>query len=267
MFWQYHDLLFADQATNHSMLDDRQLTAMAVNLGMDEPAFTQCLSSGKYVTEIQQAAVTVQSIGVRGTPAFFINGVYVAGAQPYDVFRQLINEQLTQAGVASSAAEPTTAAQPSDDIPGLVVFPTQSQNHSEGEITYADEVPAGGEHSPQWQNCGIYTDPVPVETVMHSLEHGAAWIAYNPESLSADDVTTLQNIIRQQLQASLEPMVILSPKPGLSAPIVASAWQVQLKLESPDDPRLLLFLQKYQVGPYTPEPGAPCTGGVGTPIQ
>jgi len=267
MFWEYHDLIFADQASTHSTLDDAQLTAMAKNLGMDETAFTACLSSGKYVTEIQQAAITAQSLGVRGTPAFFINGVYLAGAQPYDVFRQLINEQLTRVGAPTSDTEPTTEAQLSGDIQGLVVLPTQSQAHQEGSITYADEVPAGGEHNPQWQNCGIYTAPVSAETVMHSLEHGAAWIVYNPNLLSADDVSTLQQIIRQQLQAEREPMVILSPKPGLSVPIVASAWQVQLKLESPDDPRLLLFLQKYQVGSYTPEPGAPCTGGIGTPIN
>ncbi len=267
MFWEYHDLIFADQTSTRSTLDDARLTAMAVNLGMDEAAFTECLSSDKYTTQIQQESLTVQSLGVRGTPAFFINGVYVAGAQPYEVFRQIVNEQLAQLGSEPVEAQPTEPPRSSDEIPGLVVFPSQSQLHKSGEVTYADDVPAGGIHSDVWQNCGIYTEPVATGNVMHSLEHGAAWVAYNPEKLSAEDVGALQNVVRQQLQANREPMVILSPKTGLSSPIVATAWQAQLTLDAPDDPRLVQFLEMFQVGPYTPEPGAPCTGGVGNPTN
>ena len=57
--------------------------------------------------------------------------------------------------------------------------------------------------------------------------------------------------------------VLLSPFDGLpEQPIVASAWGLQLPLETADDPRLEQFLVKYQQGEQTPEPGAPCTGGV-----
>ena len=60
--------------------------------------------------------------------------------------------------------------------------------------------------------------------------------------------------------------IVLSPYPGLDAPVVASAWGVQLKLDGVDDPRLKTFIDVYRQGNQTPEPGAACTGGTGTPI-
>jgi len=52
---------------------------------------------------------------------------------------------------------------------------------------------------------------------------------------------------------------------ALPSPVVASAWGRQLKVDSVSDPRLAEFVRAFQVGPDTPEPGAPCTGGVGQP--
>jgi len=69
----------------------------------------------------------------------------------------------------------------------------------------------------------------------------------------------LQKLARSQTY------ITLSPYDGLSTPVVASAWGVQLKLEDASDARLLLFIAKYKQGPETPEPGAPCSGGTGTP--
>jgi hypothetical protein len=59
--------------------------------------------------------------------------------------------------------------------------------------------------------------------------------------------------------------VLASPFPNLDAPVVASAWGKQLRLEGADDPDLERFVRAYQRGPQTPEPGAACTGGVGDP--
>ena len=52
--------------------------------------------------------------------------------------------------------------------------------------------PTGGSHNPRWQNCGIYTDPVDSSLAVHSLEHGAVWLAYQPD-LAADKVAELQD--------------------------------------------------------------------------
>ncbi len=93
-FWGMHDLIFADQSARRTKLDEASLTAMAVNLGMDEAVFSECLTSGKYRTILSNEALAIQSLGIRGTPAFLVNGVYVSGAQPFEVFQQIIETEL-----------------------------------------------------------------------------------------------------------------------------------------------------------------------------
>jgi hypothetical protein len=90
------------------------------------------------------------------------------------------------------------------------------------------------------------------------MEHGAVWITFQPD-LPTDQVQQLRKL------ASSEDYVLVSPYPDLPAPVVASAWGRQLRLDSADDPRLQDFLRAYRDGRQAPERGAPCTGGAGTP--
>jgi hypothetical protein len=138
--------------------------------------------------------------------------------------------------------------------------PFPANVHVNGTVSYAQSPPVGGEHASAWQNCGIYTEPVRNETAVHALEHGAVWVTYRPD-LPADQVEQLRNMVRGRSYT------LLSPYPDLDRPIAASAWGVQLKLDSPADPRLPQFIAKYRQGPQTPEPGASCIGGVGTPVD
>lgn len=152
-------------------------------------------------------------------------------------------------------------------LDGLVVFPDPGRGHQEGDIEYADLVPVGGTHNPEWLNCGIYEEPVRPENAIHSMEHGAVWIAYRPD-LPAAQVDTLRDLVRQEQNRRGERLVLLAPQPGLDVPIVATAWRVQLKLENALDERLPRFLELYQRGPFYPEPGASCTfGGIGQPVS
>jgi hypothetical protein len=134
------------------------------------------------------------------------------------------------------------------------------REHVTTEVTYDPLPPVGGNHDAVWQNCGVYTDQAQVadRNAVHSLEHGAVWVTYDP-SLPAADVETLREAV------SVSDFTLLSPYAGVPSPVVASAWGEQLQLPSADDPRLAVFLRKYVNGPQTPEPGAPCSGGVGTP--
>ncbi|MCS6910365.1 MAG: DUF3105 domain-containing protein [Anaerolineales bacterium] len=145
-------------------------------------------------------------------------------------------------------------------IEGVQQFPGQERGHvPEGvTITYDPLPPVGGRHYATWQNCGIYTEPIRNEYAVHSLEHGAVWITYHPD-LPADQVAVLQSKVRGREYA------LLSPFPGLTSPVVASAWGLQLQLDDANDPRLDRFLRRYLQGPQTPEPGAACFGGVGDP--
>ncbi len=119
--------------------------------------------------------------------------------------------------------------------------------------------PVGGTHSSVWQNCGIYDQPVRNENAVHSLEHGAVWLAYRPD-LPAAAVDTLRNLARGHDH------VLLAPYPNLPQAVVATAWGLQLPVEDASDPRLPLFVTRYENGPQTPEPGAVCSGGTGSPI-
>ena len=144
-------------------------------------------------------------------------------------------------------------------VEGTTEFGAQARGH-DVEATFADSSlpPVGGAHDPRVQNCGIYTEPVVTGPAVHSMEHGAVWIAYHPD-LPADDVATLQEMVQG------ESYLLLSPYPDLNGDVVATAWGVQIEPDSVTDPRLGQFIDRYRGG--GPEPGAPCTGGLGRPQQ
>ncbi len=148
------------------------------------------------------------------------------------------------------------ASTPPDEVQTYDVGP--AGQHTQGEVDYAQNPPAGGEHNPVWQNCGYYDEPVRDENAVHSLEHGAVWITYSPD-VSEDEVERLRDMAENQSY------VLVSPRDGLPSPVVASAWGKQLKLDSASDPDLERFVRAYSQGPQTPEPGAACTGGIGQP--
>lgn len=143
-------------------------------------------------------------------------------------------------------------------IEGVASYPGLVRDHVQVPVTYEQDSPVGGPHSPVWQNCGVYTTPIANENGVHTLEHGAVWITYRPD-LPASDVQALQTLTRQS------GFRLLSPYPDLPSPIVISAWGYQLQLEKADDPRVTSFIELYELSPQGPEPGAPCTGGTGQP--
>ena len=93
-FWEFHDALFADQGK----LKETDLAAHARTLGLDEKTFEACLASGKYKPKVEADAQEGAKVGVAGTPAFFINGVFLSGAQPQAEFERIIDMQLALLG-------------------------------------------------------------------------------------------------------------------------------------------------------------------------
>ena len=89
-FWPYHDLLFE----NAPRTSREELTAYAKMVGLDVGRFGQCVSSGKYKEVVQKDIDEGARLGVTGTPAYFINGRLVSGAQPLERFAQVIDEEL-----------------------------------------------------------------------------------------------------------------------------------------------------------------------------
>jgi len=126
------------------------------------------------------------------------------------------------------------------------------------ETDYNMNPPAGGNHNQAWLNCGVYTEPQQNENAVHSLEHGAVWVTYDPDALSDDEIATLRDSIPSTY-------MLLTPYPDLPAPVVASAWANQVQLDGVDDPRLGEFIEKFRQSPDAPEPGAACTGAIDGP--
>jgi len=89
-FWPYHDRLFANQ----QRLGASDLKQHAVDLGLDAPRFNACLDSHKYVPLIDADISAGNASGVNGTPAFFINGRMLSGAQPFEAFKKIIDDEL-----------------------------------------------------------------------------------------------------------------------------------------------------------------------------
>jgi Protein of unknown function (DUF3105) len=148
---------------------------------------------------------------------------------------------------------------PADEgIDGVDAFRVDSNAHTEENLTYDPAPPTGGEHFPVPATCGFYeSEAPPDELLVHDLEHGAIWIAYDP---GLDDASTssLSALVAQQAK------VTATPYPDLGSPIVVTAWARQLRLDSVDDPRLLQFIEQYRNSENAPEPNAACQG-IGTP--
>ena len=147
-------------------------------------------------------------------------------------------------------------------IEGVETFTNLARDHVTGSVSYPQTPPVGGKHNSVWQNCGIYDQPVPLETAVHSMEHGAVWIAYRPD-LDDKDVQTLRNLVKGRAYTLLAPYQY----GALDHPVVAVAWGLRLQLEKADDPRLAQFVNAYANGPQAPEPGAACVGGTGRPVD
>jgi hypothetical protein len=148
--------------------------------------------------------------------------------------------------VACSDAEPPTQGPFPGEPAGTKTFTGLARNHVDTPVDYPQTPPVGGSHSRVWQNCQYYDTSVPNERAVHSLEHGAVWITYSPDTSQAD---------RQVLRALAETgdHILISQYDGLPSPIVATAWGEQLQLQSVHDPELQEFVDFFQKGPQTPE--------------
>ena len=92
-FWPYHDKLFEKQG---SFSDDASLIRLAKEVGLNQKKFEKCLQSGKYKDLIQKEIAKGSEVGVQGTPAVFVNGKPISGAQPYENFDRIVKEELAK---------------------------------------------------------------------------------------------------------------------------------------------------------------------------
>jgi hypothetical protein len=148
---------------------------------------------------------------------------------------------------------------PSTKIEGVV-----AQTYGEGNrghigadkrVAYDHSPPFGGPHDAVWAACNgvVYDTAVRNENMVHALEHGAVWMAYNPDKITGPALQSLRNRVQGQQY------LMLSPYPGLDSPISLQSWGHQLKLTDPADKRIDQFIQSLRINQYTyPEVGANC---------
>lgn len=197
--------------------------------------------------------------------AIALSSLVVAGLVGFGSYlvldRSEAKEQVPEA-VAEDGKQPAEdpSAQAGGPIKGEKSWDAAklTRNHVAGEVTYAMRPPVGGDHAQAWLNCDgvVYEKAVADVNAVHSLEHGSVWVTYNGKASDADV---------RKLAARVEstPFSLMSPYADQTGTIMLSAWGKQVTVDGADDPRVAQFFAKYVQGPQTPEPGAPCTGGIG----
>jgi len=88
-YWQYHDKLFGSETLGNNVY-----IQYAQDLGLDMDTFETCITDHKYQAAVQADSDFAVNLGVRSTPTFFINGLAVVGAQPLNIFEQVIDQEL-----------------------------------------------------------------------------------------------------------------------------------------------------------------------------
>jgi len=146
---------------------------------------------------------------------------------------------------------------PSTKISGVVRKDYKAGQHisAEQRVAYDQSPPFGGPHDNAWAECNgtVYPMAVRTENMVHALEHGAVWVAYNPDKIKGKALNTLKSKVENQ------PYMLMSPYPGLDKPIALSSWGHQLKLTSADDSRIGDFIKSLRENQYqNPEPGGRC---------
>ncbi|PXY26746.1 DUF3105 domain-containing protein [Prauserella endophytica] len=166
-------------------------------------------------------------------------------------------EQRDREEAAAAFAPSQQNPDPSKDIEGVVTAEYAAGAHvlPTERVAYDKTPPFGGPHDGYWAACTgiVYPNAVRTENMVHSLEHGAVWIAYNPDRVQGDELEKLR------VRTEGKPFTMMSPYPGLDTPISVQSWGHQLKLESAEDQRIDQFIAALRRNPNTyPEVGASC---------
>lgn len=96
-FWDYHDKLFASQAgENRGAFSRDRLKGFARGLDLDQAKFNRCLDNNETMNRVLQDKTEAQRLQLRSTPSFFVNGLPIVGALPFEEFKAVIDRQLAK---------------------------------------------------------------------------------------------------------------------------------------------------------------------------
>ncbi|PRX49209.1 uncharacterized protein DUF3105 [Prauserella shujinwangii] len=166
-------------------------------------------------------------------------------------------EQRAREEAAAAFAPSAENPDPAKDIQGVEIKGYEGGAHvlPTERVAYDETPPFGGPHDGYWAACTgtVYEQGVRSENMVHSLEHGAVWIAYNPDQIKGEALELLK------ARVDGKPYTMMSPYPGLESPISLQSWGHQLKVDSAEDERIDQFIAALRRNPNTyPEVGASC---------
>src|SRR6476659_7655450 len=230
------------------------------------------MASGKSTKKSRTPAPVVTRR--QGLPWVTIGAVVVVLALAVGIFVVVFNK-TRENNAAQDALAPWTPSEsnqdPSTAIPGIYVgastpatadtpasyvdYKAAIHITADQRVAYNRYPPVGGPHDGTWANCNgiVYATAVRTENMVHTLEHGAVWITYNPDTISQADLATLTALVKDQ------PFTTLSPYPGLDSNISLQAWAHQLKVDSASDERVKQFITALRQNRWVyPETGATC---------
>ncbi|CRK59168.1 hypothetical protein [Alloactinosynnema sp. L-07] len=146
---------------------------------------------------------------------------------------------------------------PTKKIDGVVAKEYAAGQHvaAPKRVAYDHLPPLGGAHDQIWAPCNgeVYDSAVRTEHLVHSLEHGAVWVTYDPATVRGDDVEALAE------RVDGKPYLVMSPFPGQKKPVSVQSWGRQLQVDAVDDERIDQFIAATRANKYlAPEPGASC---------
>jgi len=143
-----------------------------------------------------------------------------------------------------------------DQLSGLQTFDyAAGQEHVTTPVTYEQTPPVGGPHDYEWADCTgtVYDVDIRHENAVHSMEHGATWITYDPARVGEDDVAALADMVEGTSG------LVLSPYEGQPSPISLQSWNHQLSVDSVTDERIQQYADFMTFNDeFYPEVGASC---------